>query len=773
MKRTMKILSVLLCLAMLLGLAATVASAAVPNITGVSSKQVADIKINGKDTGIDLTQMILTSGSAYAKGTTGLLNVIEIPAKDPNVTMAVLNGGSYNWSKATMGASVLKYNDAHGDRTIIAAVNGDPWMMYHTDYDGDGQGATGAGVKHVSVSRGLQIIDGEIWATRQMDDENNLHKAEERNTPATHGPTFGVLEDGSFIIGKPNISIRVKNESKSTSKISAGGINRLPAPNSIVLYNQRVGTESMAYEDAYEIYVECDSTAFNFSTDVGGVVKAIYESGDQSQRPAIDQYTVVISARGNGINTLGSCQFAVGDSVSISCAATSDSMIYSQGSKWAGVTDAISGFFTLLENGNETGQPTNSTKYPCSIIGLKADGTAVMLSTTPKADGTRSSCAMMDLPDMCKELGIVHAILFDGGGSTEMITVAADNSYVRRTATVDGTNSVRAVINGLAVVYKGSNMTIANKETSNTAFLPDTGITQAPIVDDTPVADPPADDNTSDKPSAGEDTTPEDEVVIKEAEPSYSYRYMATVESINGKSYTDLQGMRDPAYKSTWTAEEKLASIKPATASDVAVGDDAKVTIAGWALVNGGQGDHYWSVDQKTWYACAGETSNADAATMQTATEQGNVTSPHAEGGRFAALAVDLSAYREQTVTVYFAVEAKSDTSKLCHYLTIESLAVPALPEVETNPPEVETEVVVETEEVTEAVTDAATEAVTDAVTEAVAVDTEAATEEVTDAPETEVEETTKSGCGAALASAPILLLMAGGALMLGKKKED
>ncbi len=761
MKKTVKILSVILCLTMLLGVTATAVSAAVPNVTGVSSKQIADIKINGKDTGVDLTQMVLSSGSAYALGATGLLNVIEIPPRDANVTMAVLNGGSYNWSKATMGNSVVKYNQAHNDSTVIAAVNGDPWLMYHTDYDGDGKGATGAGVKHVSVSRGLQIIDGEIWATRQMDDENNLHKAEERGTPASHGPTFGVLEDGTFIIGKPNISIHVKNETKDTNKISAGGINRLPAPNSIVIYNQRCGTETMAYEDAYEIYLECDDTAFNFSMAVSGTVKAIFESQDTSDRPAIDANTIVLSARGKGIENLGKCNFSVGDEVSITCTATSDSMIYSQGRSWANVTQAISGFFTLLENGKETGQPTNATKYPCSIIGLKADGTAVMLSTTPKSDGSRSSCAMMDLPDMCKELGIVHAILFDGGGSTQMITVAANNTYVRRSATPDGANSVRGVINGLAVVYKGSDMTVSNAETGNTAFLPDS-FPQAPIVDDTPggaVVTPPEEDTPP-----ADDQQPE-EPVTKTADPTYSYRYMVNVDSINGVAQSGVQGMRDPAYSTAWTDEEKLASIKPAVLNGVTLGEDSKLTLAGWAVVNGGQGQHYYSLDKQTWYQVKTTLTDAEAEVIQIATEQGNVTAPHAENGRFADLTVDLSAQAGKTVTVYFAVEAASDSSKLCHYLTVEDVAVPD--------PEAETE--------TEADTDApATD--TEAVTEA---DTQAETApEVVEQPETDVPAVTdteaateaakSSGCGAAVAAAPALLLLAGGALaLLRKKKED
>lgn len=741
MKKTVRIMSFLLSLLMIMGVATSLAVAAPAAITGAGQVTTSDIMIGNIDTGLDLTQMILTKGTSYAKGNTGLLNVIEIPAKAENITMAVLNGGSANWSKETIGSAAVKYNTNHKDGTIIAAVNGDPWLVYHTDYDGDGQGSTGPSVKHVSVSRGLQIIDGEIWASRQTDDENNLHKAEERGTAASHGPTFGVLPDGTYIIGKPVISFKAQNTTKNSAAVVVNGINRLAAPNSLMVYNQRCGSESFAYEDAYEVYVKCDSTAFNLSTAVTGKVTAIFKSGDKATRPAIDANTIVLSARGNAISRLDG-KYAVGDSVSVSCSLTSDNMDRNQKDKWLQVTDAISGFFTLLEKGRETGQPGNTTKYPCSVIGLKEDGTAVMVSTTPDVDGTRSACNMEDLPDMLKELGVYTAILFDGGGSTTMVTLSGDK-YVRRSSAVDGNNSVRSVINGLAIVYKGVDINVTNAETKNTAFLPDSDVTP-------PAVDEPTDNN-------GADLT---------CEPSYAYRYMASVDSINGKTYEALQGMRDPNYASSWTAEEKLASIKPATTNDVTVSDSNTIVLAGWAIVNGGQQKHYYSLDKENWYLCEGTFTDAEAAVITSAQQNGNVTAPSAENGHFSDLTVDLSAHKGETVTVYMAVEAGS-SGKLCHYLTIENVAVPA-DEVatdapttdETGEPEVDTtepsdETTVETETTVEEVTDEATV-------------------EETQAPADETQAPAKeSGCSMVAGSGVALLVLMGGAYVCLRKKED
>ena len=604
MKLSVRILSLVLGVAMLLSLCAVGTMAAPAAVTGAVKTDSATIKIGDVDTGVTLTQMLLEKGSKYSKSADGLLNVVEINLSD-KVTMAVLNGGDYTWSKATMGESVVKYNQTHDDGTVLAAVNGDPWIVYHTDYDGDGKKPTGPAVKHVSVSRGTMIIDGELWASHQINDENNLARTDnaDRGTPASRGPVFAIKNDGTAMIGTPTIGVNLINVNVDKS-IKADGINRLPAPNSIILYNQRCGTESFAFEDAYEIYLECESSAFSLSKATGGKVTAIFESGDKATRPAITEKTVVISARGNAISRIKG-QFKVGDTVAVHCGVTSDAMTPDQATVWCEVKDATAGFFTLMQKGQLTGQPGNTTNYPCSIIGMKKDGTVLLISSTATVDGTRNACQMTDLPSLCKELGLETAILFDGGGSTTMVALSG-NKYVRRSSAVDGNNSVRAVISGIAVVYKGADKDYANAEAKNTAYLPGLGLA-APEEPDLEGAD-------------------------LRVEPSYAYGYLAQVETVNGTKYDDLIGRRDPAYTSSWTAEEKAAALQPAVLPEIMLTQDGKLTLSGWALVNGGQNIHYWSLDKEHWYQCVGgEFSEAEQALLDRAGSEGNMKAPSGE----------------------------------------------------------------------------------------------------------------------------------------------
>lgn len=731
MKRSIKCLSLVMALALVLGVfAMTLSVSAVDPITGADTVHSENIKLNGKDTGVTLTQMLLTSGSKYSLSREGLVNVIDLNDA-AGVTFKVLNGGTYNWSKATMGNSALKYNETHTDSTVIAAVNGDPWIVYHTDYDGDGEAATGSSVKHVSVSRGLQIIDGEIWATAQISDENNLARKDnvERGTPASLGPVFAVLSDGSYMIGKPTIGIKMTNTASGTV-VAAHGINRLPAPHSIIIYNQRGGDVSMAFEDAYEIYVNAADTAFSLSETVTGTVTHIFKSGDKTQRPAIDKNTIVISARGNSIKNIEG-KYAVGDKIMFACSVNSDSMGATQKSKWVTVTDAIGGFFTLIENGRYTGQQGNKTNYPCSIVGLREDGSPLLVSTTPSGDGSRASCTMENLSRLCEELGLKTAILFDGGGSTTMVTLSGDN-YVRRSAAVDGANSVRAVINGLAVVYEGVDAAPGNMESYNTSFLPDPEGGYAPEVPD-----------------------PEDSAL--KTTPSYSYRYIANISKINGTDHTDLVGMRDPDYSSSWSDEEKAASIQPAVLADSITAVDKKVKISGWAFVNGGQGDLFWSVDGETWYPCTDAVrTDADDALLQKATSEGNLTSSHAAKAVFTDATADLSFIDAETVTLRFGVVAAGNAEKLLHILTLENVAV-SEPEVPTDVP-------------TEAPTEAPTEPETEAPTSA---PTEAPTEEISLAEPDGTVSIPEKGCASAVALGSVVMALLIGGVLVMKKKED
>ncbi len=740
MRTYVKIMSICLCTLMLIA-AVSAAVHAANGPTGTEKSATEEIKIRGQGTGVYLTQYALSAGSVYADSVAGLVNVIEIDPNNPNVALKVLNCGSYTWERTTMADAAMRGNDRSSQGMFVAAMNGDPWIVYHTDYDGDGVAATGPAVKHVSVSRGLLIKGGELWATAQISDENYLAKNDnvERGTPAANQPIFGVKEDGTAVIGCPSVSIEIENTTAG-QKTKAAGLNRLPAPNSTILYNHRVG-ESMAYEDAYEIYLYCSintpfgTTAFGIGDTVTGKVTHIFESGDTSERPALDARTVVISARGKAIDEQKG-KYAVGDTVEFKCSVTSDKMRLSEASEWYSVKEATGGFYTLIEKGVHKGQELD-TNYPCTIVGVKKDGTIMLIATTTQADGARAACRMKNMQELVEELGCYTAIMFDGGGSTQMVTLE-DESFVRRTAASDGKNEVRPVISGLGVWCSGQDVPVTNSEKEGIRFLDGLGMNS----------------------STGEveDTSGPH----LEGDPSWSYYYVGNVSHVNGKGvngtddpYTELVGMRNPGYSSDWPAEQKESEARqPATldGSTLTLGEDCMLTISGYAFANGSQKKIIYSLDQKTWYVAKGGTyADAPSALVEQVMANGWIKTASAGNAVFENVGVDLSEYQGQTVTVSFAVTPGAD-DKALHFLTIENVVVPAPAD--------------STEEVTEPATEAPTEQATEPVTQA---QTQAPAEQV---PEQSTAPEEKGGCNSSVfGGALVIACITLGAVMIKKRR--
>ena len=76
MKFSVRILSLLLCLSMLAGMFAVSASAAPATLTGTVKTDSAPITIDGKETGVTLTQYMLEKGSKYSAAADGLVTLV-------------------------------------------------------------------------------------------------------------------------------------------------------------------------------------------------------------------------------------------------------------------------------------------------------------------------------------------------------------------------------------------------------------------------------------------------------------------------------------------------------------------------------------------------------------------------------------------------------------------------------------------------------------------------------------------------------------------------
>ena len=412
----------------------TLAAAPAEKLSDEQSRKTTEITLSdGTKTGV-LWSDIAVSGSTY--GTDRQVNMVEIDLANTHLSMEVVTGGQYMVSAKTLNKAAEDYNAAHDGQTVLAAINGDLWMTaVHSGSE--------VSKKVLKVTRGVLIIDGEIWASQQLDQENLGATNAEKGTSAGNKAAFGVTSKNQPLVGSPDIRVTMSVNGK---EIKADGINRLPALNSVIVYNHRVNDTNYALNDAYEVELKVDETsAFKAGGEISAKVVAIYKAG-AATRPAIGEKTIVLTARGNRISDLQN-NFKVGDTVTFTTTMT-DRMGRTE--LWQDVQEAIGGHMQPIIDGKPAVANGDTTAYPASFVGFRDDGTVVLCSMTSTIDGSRAGLRFKDGYKFCTEMGFNSVFYLDGGGSATFITLE-EGTYTIRNKCSDG--SARAVINGIGVVW--------------------------------------------------------------------------------------------------------------------------------------------------------------------------------------------------------------------------------------------------------------------------------------------------------------------------------
>ena len=451
-----KILISLVCLTLCLSLAmpmsltafAEESTSAVGTLDGEQGREVEEVTLSdGTKTGVSVETITLS-------GTYGQKEVIVATANlaNTNLSIEVLNCGDYMVSATSMMKAAERYNAEHQGQTVLAAVNGDLWM---TSVHSNTQVTT----KVLKVPRGFTMIDGEIWATQQIGMENYVATNGEKGTTSPDKASFGITSSNQPLVGTPVVDILVKNESKNYST-SADGINRLPAWNSLIVYNYRCNDTNYALSDSYEIEIEVDSSAFTLDGKVSGTVKAIYPANSQT-RPTFNEKNVVLTARGSAQSKLKD-HFSVGDTVSFDLTLT-DKLGNTE--LWQTVEDAIGGHMIVLNDGKIHTANGDGSEYPTTLIGYKADGTVMMLTVNSQSEGKYAGLKFSQGIKFCSELGYNSVFYMDGGGSATFVSMTEGESGTTYVARNNGSDplkddagnvigsSVRSVINGVGFVW--------------------------------------------------------------------------------------------------------------------------------------------------------------------------------------------------------------------------------------------------------------------------------------------------------------------------------
>ena len=431
-----KSISVLLFLAVLFSAVFPVASLSLPvgAVSGESGRFYEDIKLSdGTVTGVRYTQMNLSG--TYGSGK--VLRLAECDLSNTNLSIEVINCGSATVKSATV-ASASKTASV-GGKTVLCALNGDLWMTAVNSN-------TNVTKQVLKATRGIMIIDGEVWATQEFGMENYMNTSG-ASTAAAPKSAFGVTDKNQPLVGVPVFSVTVKNETKNKT-VAADGLNRLPAWDSVVVYNHRINSSNYALNDSYEVELTTSSSAFTVDGKVTATVKAVYPSGSTT-RPSIGANSIIITARGSRMDEV-SGSFSVGDTVSFDLDLVDT---YGRTELWHSVTDAIGGHMQVINDDAQTMFDTRSSEYPTSLIGVKDDGTVMFANVAASTNGVYKGLRFKDAYNLCRELGYNSVFYLDGGGSAAIVTLK-DGTYTQRNYSSDG--SARAVINAVAMVWNST-----------------------------------------------------------------------------------------------------------------------------------------------------------------------------------------------------------------------------------------------------------------------------------------------------------------------------
>lgn len=401
------------------------------SFVGQDSNVTTDIKVGGFDTGVDYTRVHLGSGGSSGYGANRIINIVEGNlAENPGLSIETLNVGTYSTSSGKLIDTVNGYSE--GRKQILAAVNGD-WMSTVTGT----LGISARGNYYVSFSS--MVLDGEIWCSQMTSQETSADYY-----------TLGMSKDRQIVIGKPTVRTTVKNVSTGYSTL-ADGVNRAPANNAFFVYNNRLGTSNYISTSSYEVAIRVSgSNKFMNDGTVTGTVIGLYASGTSS-RQALTDDVIVLSARGTKMSYL-SGKFSVGDTVTVSTYLTQSNVGTTTNSLWKNCEEAIGGQILVMKDGSINNNLTSSEQYPTGIIGTKADGSVMISMITSDTNGVRTGLRYNQIPSFCKAVGYDTCFLLDGGGSTTMITLDENDTYVERACYSDG--SARSVWNGVALVYE-------------------------------------------------------------------------------------------------------------------------------------------------------------------------------------------------------------------------------------------------------------------------------------------------------------------------------
>ena len=317
--------------------------------------------------------------------------------------------------------SMARELESHGDR-VLSGINGDYFVM-----------ATGDPL-------GMVVTDGLLRSSSSY-----LH-------------AIGFYEDGSAIIGHPDLTIRADFKGYS---LKVSDINKIRSSNGYYLFTEDFGSTTKNTQPGVDVILRpvtqnpgqtvtgADGVSLTASRDlaIGSMVNCVVEEvieTDGGATPIPDgKFILSISSSGGEWLQEMARSLQPGDKL--------DLEVYSPDTRWNQVKSAVGAMYYIVSAGQVVSGLDAASAAPRTAVGIKANGDVIFYTIDGRQSGHSVGATIQMVAQRLVELGCTEAVLLDGGGSTTLVSTYPDygaSSIVNKPS--EGTS--RAVTNAIFLV---------------------------------------------------------------------------------------------------------------------------------------------------------------------------------------------------------------------------------------------------------------------------------------------------------------------------------
>ncbi|WP_179152009.1 phosphodiester glycosidase family protein [Oceanobacillus senegalensis] len=235
---------------------------------------------------------------------------------------------------------------------------------------------------------------------------------------------------------KTNLQAKIASAHVASGPIQITSINRTRHANDLVIYSADYDSSTHTNSYGTEVILENVSGVLKPTGNVSAVVKEV-RSGKGNTN--LTEGQLVLSGHGTSRGILDS--LSPGDQITIETKTQAP---------FENVEEAIGGKQIVVKNG-EAVVFSDSSVHPRTAVGIKEDGTVILMVIDGRQSGFSEGVSLTDLGRMMKDQGAVTAINLDGGGSSTFAARQPGDSQISVINSPSG-NGQRNISNTLLIV---------------------------------------------------------------------------------------------------------------------------------------------------------------------------------------------------------------------------------------------------------------------------------------------------------------------------------